>query len=110
MKLSIQFLILALLISCQTQKKQESHDFSDLISEIDSIAAANRFNGVILISSDSSNVYSKAIGFSDIKNKTKIDINDQFVIGSISKQITAVLMLREVEKVNLNWTIQSTNT
>jgi CubicO group peptidase (beta-lactamase class C family) len=54
-----------------------------------------------LVATESKIIYSKAIGFSDLENKTKLDVNDQFVIGSISKQITAVLVLREYEKENL---------
>ncbi|MDB4293608.1 beta-lactamase family protein, partial [Maribacter sp.] len=37
------------------------------------------------------------IGYSDLENKSRIKFSDQFVIGSISKQITAVLVLREYE-------------
>ncbi|WP_419212600.1 serine hydrolase domain-containing protein [Maribacter sp. X9] len=69
--------------------------------KIDSIISGQKFNGVILVATDSTVIYSKAIGFSDLENKTKLYVNDQFVIGSISKQITAVLVLREYEKANL---------
>ncbi len=43
----------------------------------------------------------KLLVFLIIENKTLIKPNDQFVIGSISKQITAVLLLREYEKGNI---------
>ena len=42
--------------------------------------------------------YSKIYGYSDIDKKVPLKINDQFVIGSISKQFTAVLVLREFDK------------
>lgn len=60
------------------------------------------FNGVILISQKGKNKYSKAYGYSDIVKKKPLQLNDQFVIGSISKQFTAVLVLREFDKGNLD--------
>ena len=98
MKFSILFLTFSLFISCQVNKQENQDDHIDLSSKIDSIIKEHKFNGVILIASDSTTVYSKAIGFSDLESKTPVELNDQFVIGSISKQITAVLILRELEK------------
>ncbi|WP_083332317.1 serine hydrolase [Cellulophaga baltica] len=69
---------------------------------MNSIINQNNFNGVIVVSTDSINIYSRAIGYSDLENKRQIKFDDQFVIGSISKQITAVLILREYEKGNLD--------
>ncbi len=46
-------------------------------------------------------VYNKAFGYSDLGQKTILEPDDQFVIGSISKQITAVLVLKEYEKGNI---------
>lgn len=37
-------------------------------------------------------------GFADFAARTPIRLNDRFVVGSISKQITAVLVLREVQR------------
>jgi len=42
--------------------------------------------------------YSKAYGLSDFEKKIPISLNDRFRIQSNSKQITAVLILKEVEK------------
>ncbi len=102
MKFSFLILTLSLLISCQTNKQKKKDYSLDLSSQIDSILKKQKFNGVILISSDSTTVYSKAIGFSDLENETTLNLKDQFVIGSISKQITAVLILREYEKGKIN--------
>ncbi len=107
MKNSLIILTFILLTSCQIYGQGNQESFVELTSEIDSIISKNKFNGVVYLSTDSIDIYSKSIGFSDLENKTKIDINDQFVIGSISKQITAVLILREYEKgkIGLNDTI-----
>ena len=100
MKLKI-FTILSLLFfaSCQPKSKQvtkESH--GELTSKIDSIISSHDFNGVVLLTKDSVTLYEKAVGYSDLEHKTALNLNDQFVIGSISKQITAVLILKAYEK------------
>lgn len=72
--------------------------------QIDSLISAktNRpFNGIILISQNGQTKYSKSFGYSNIDKKEPLKLNDQFVIGSISKQFTAVLVLREFDKGNL---------
>ncbi len=72
--------------------------------QIDNIVAHKKtkpFNGVILITENRKKKYSKVIGYSDFDKKSALKINNQFVIGSISKQFTAVLVLREFEKNNL---------
>ncbi len=62
---------------------------------------SNPFNGVVLISQNGKTVYSKVCGYSDFERKTPLKFNDRFVIGSISKQITAVIVLQEYEKGHL---------
>ena len=68
---------------------------------IDSLIDANTkrfFNGIILVSQNDKVIYSKVKGFTDLENKTPLAVDNQFVIGSISKQMTAVVVLREVDK------------
>ncbi|MCG8331425.1 MAG: beta-lactamase family protein [Chitinophagales bacterium] len=98
MKISILILTATLLISSQAVGQKKDRNYTDLTVTIDSIIENNHFNGVALLIKDSTVVYSRSIGYSDIVQKTPIVFNDQFVIGSISKQITAVLVLREYEK------------
>lgn len=98
MNYSLLILFFSFLVSCQTSKKEKLEDYSELSLKIDSIINKEKFNGVILIHKDSTVMYSKARGYSDLENKIELNLNDQFVIGSISKQITAVLLLRAYEK------------
>lgn len=75
--------------------------------QIDSLISAKTtkpFNGIILISQKGKTKYSKMYGYSDIDKKKVLKMNDQFVIGSISKQFTAVLVLREFDKGHLELT------
>jgi CubicO group peptidase (beta-lactamase class C family) len=78
-----------------------THEEDGLISEIEAIANTNNFNGVILITQGNKVITEIARGKSDLSAKNALIPTDQFVIGSISKQITAVLILREMEKGNL---------
>ncbi len=101
MKISLLILTFVLFTSCNSNGQDKKENYSDLTSKIDSITNKNEFNGVISVSTDSIDIYTKAVGYSDIESKTKLSLSDQFVIGSISKQITAVLILLEFEKGNL---------
>lgn len=73
--------------------------------QIDSIISTKTtkpFNGVILVSQNGQTKYSKTFGYSDVDKKEPLKLNSQFVIGSISKQFTAVLVLREFDKGNID--------
>jgi D-alanyl-D-alanine carboxypeptidase len=72
----------------------------DLGKSIDSlirVTSPRFFNGVILISKDGNPIYQKSHGYSDLTKKTGLQMEDQFLIGSISKQFTATLVLREIQ-------------
>ncbi len=74
------------------------------VNQIDSLLSVHTtkpFNGVVLISQNGKTVYSQVHGYSNMEKKTPLHMNDQFVIGSISKQITAVIVLQEYEKRHL---------
>ncbi len=101
MKFRLIILTFILLTSCQTNGQEKKENYANLTSKIDSIVSGSKFNGVILVSTDSIEIYSKSFGYSDLENEIQMKSNGQFVIGSISKQITAVLILREFEKGNL---------
>lgn len=73
----------------------------DIKFKIDSIITANTgkpFNGIILISQNGKEIYSGIHGYADWFKKIPLKQDDEFVIGSISKQITAVLVLQEYER------------
>lgn len=75
-----------------------------LNSAVDSllkIKTATPFNGIIYCVSDENVLVSKVQGFSDLTAKSPLKLTDQFVVGSISKQFTAVLILKEYERNNV---------
>lgn len=100
MRFTFSFLLVISLVSCQNKNDEYVH----LNLKLDSIVNHSDFNGVVLVSKDSTIIYKNTFGFSDLEQKTPLNSDDQFVIGSISKQITAALILRAVEKQNLKLT------
>lgn len=92
MKTLSLFALLLFLFSCQT-----TTEFDKEVSTILNDQSIHPFNGVCLIAKDGKVEYLKAMGYSDFENKTEIKTDDQFVIGSLSKQVTAVLVLKAVE-------------
>jgi D-alanyl-D-alanine carboxypeptidase len=98
-KTSIPLLFLLLIFS----KKGFSQ--AKFAPRIDSLIEANTkrfFNGIILVSQNDKVIYSKVKGYGNLENKTPLVIDNQFIIGSISKQMTAVVVLREVDKGRIN--------
>lgn len=98
MKVGSILMALILLASSEIIAQTGKENFDDLKSQIDSVVVNSNFNGVVLLTKRNSVIYGKAKGYSDLKTKTSMKLDDQFVIGSISKQMTAVLVLREYER------------
>lgn len=74
---------------------------SHLRERIDSLLSVKQpraFNGVVLISQKGITIYQNALGLAKSKNNELLKMNSKFVLLSNSKQITAVLILREVDK------------
>lgn len=67
-------------------------------NQLDSIFSKYNFNGSVAIFKDSVELYRNNNGFADFKNKTPIDNQTIFAIGSVSKQFTAVLILLKMEE------------
>lgn len=88
--------LLFILSSCHsTAQKKDSYTV-----KIDSLIQNTSpvFTGTILISKNGKTLYSKAKGVSDLESKKSLKLDSQFEIMSNTRQITAVLILKEVEK------------
>ncbi|KAB8051140.1 serine hydrolase [Janthinobacterium sp. FT14W] len=96
--------VLLLIFTCahaQADGHSPGEKTDDYAARIDSLikeTSPRSFNGVILITKNGKTEYSKAFGYADFDNKTPLKLDDNFRIMSNSKQVTAVLILREVEK------------
>lgn len=94
-------LIFSILYFSSNSYGQLKDDYSAKIDSLIQTTSPRNFNGVILITQKGKTKYSKVFGYSDIENKIPLTIKDNFRIQSNSKQITAVLILKEVEKGNI---------
>lgn len=56
------------------------------------------FNGIVFVSENGISKFSKTYGRPYFDKPSPFKFDDQFVVGSISKQFTAVLVLKEYEK------------
>lgn len=102
MKFYIPLFLLLFSNSFLSKGQGENQSYSALIARIETIIDDSDFNGVVLLTEGTSTVFYEAKGYSNFEDSIVMEKGDQFVIGSISKQITAVLVLREYEKGNLS--------
>jgi D-alanyl-D-alanine carboxypeptidase len=89
------------LFSCK-QAVTETNPFAREIDSLLELKTPKPFNGIILIAKDGKTEYSKVCGYSDLDKKTPLKIDDQFVIGSVSKQFTAAIVLQKYDKGHLD--------
>ncbi|GHA40310.1 serine hydrolase domain-containing protein [Photobacterium aphoticum] len=78
----------------QTQQKLDEY--------IHHLNSYGRFSGNVLIAQNNDVVYEKSIGYADVKLKRPINKDNLFKVGSITKQITAVTILRLHEQGKLD--------
>lgn len=85
-------------------------DLNDFIKELEETVSAKndpKFNGVIFIADENQIYFEKAIGVTDRKTNQVMKIDTQFCVGSLTKQITAALILKACENnyIHLNDTV-----
>lgn len=80
----------------------QNFDKNKLDNYFKTLEENNKFLGSIAVSENGKIIYSNAIGFSDIENNFKANTETKYRIGSISKTLTAVLILKAVEEGKLN--------
>lgn len=102
-------IVMLFIIGCNNSNKSNNDkeltdDYSTKIDSLIQTINPRKFNGVILITQNGKTKYAKAHGYSNFEDKTPITLEDNFRIQSNSKQITAVLIMKEVEnrKIDLN--------
>lgn len=76
----------------------EGASFSEKMDALLSVPADKPFNGIVLVSQNGASKFAKVYGRPSLENTAEFKFDDQFVVGSISKQFTSVLLLREYEK------------
>lgn len=98
MKSIFLFFTAIVLVSCSTAKLADQDHLSHRIDSLIQVKNPRVFNGVVLISKNGKNIYEKAYGFSNRDQQTKLRMDDEFSSMSIAKQITATLVMLQVEK------------
>ncbi|WP_394228773.1 serine hydrolase domain-containing protein [Pseudoalteromonas spongiae] len=74
---------------------------------VNSYVSHGAFEGVLLVSQSGEKIFEQAYGFANYDNRTPISVNSSFQIASLSKPITAtlVLKLKEQGKLKLESTL-----
>ncbi|MBB4805084.1 CubicO group peptidase (beta-lactamase class C family) [Chryseobacterium defluvii] len=89
---------LLILFSVSCFNGQSKDNYTSKIDSLIKVKTPRTFNGVVVITKDGKSKYSKAYGFKNSQTKIPLNVDDQFEIMSNTKQITSVLILKEVEK------------
>lgn len=76
----------------------EGASFSEKLDAFLSAPTEQPFNGIVLVSQDGVSKFAKVYGRPSLEKDVDFKFDDQFVIGSVSKQFTSVLLLQEYEK------------
>ena len=98
MKQIFRLTFLAILFTSYNSFAQQKKNYSKQIDSLLRTKSPREFNGVVYIQQNGKTKYAKAYGFADFNKKTPLKIDDKFSTMSIAKQITATLILQEVEK------------
>ncbi|MCA1918217.1 MAG: beta-lactamase family protein [Flavobacterium piscis] len=96
--LRITFILSSILLfSSSFLSAQKKNNYA---AQIDSLISVSNpiFNGVVLIAKNGKTVYSKVYGFTNFQTRKYLKTDSQFEIMSNTRQITAVLILKEAEQ------------
>jgi D-alanyl-D-alanine carboxypeptidase len=94
----LTYIAITILVSSYNSFGQKKDGYATKIDSLILATNPRSFNGVVFIQENGKTKYAKAYGYSDFNKKTPLKISDRFSTMSIAKQITATLILQEVEK------------
>lgn len=80
----------------------QNFDKAKLDKYFDALETNNKFMGSVALSKNGSVIYTRSVGFSDVKSQQKANENTKYRIGSISKTFTSILVQKAVEEKGLN--------
>lgn len=98
----LSLFIIAILFTSYNSSAQQKNDYSAKIDSLLNAKSPRPFNGVILLTQKGKIKYSKTFGYKNFDTKVPLKKDDQFEIMSNTKQITSVLILKEVENGKIN--------
>lgn len=94
--LFLGFMFLSPVLAAQSFEKAKLDQYFDILQEKD------KFMGSVAVSKNGELIYSKSIGYANVEERQKADANTKYLIGSISKTFTAVLVMKAVEENKLS--------
>lgn len=80
----------------QTFDQTQLNAYYDLLEENDKLM------GTVMLLKDGTPIYSRALGYADFSMDRKNELSSTYRLGSISKTITAILVMQAVEQGKLN--------
>ncbi|MEM9101102.1 MAG: serine hydrolase domain-containing protein [Pseudomonadota bacterium] len=102
---------ISIVTGCASQQQKaynkllQSYPNENFITQINTLIQKKQprfFNGIILVAKDGDIIYTKAQGYANFETKKPLALDDRFRIMSNSKQITAVLVLKEAQEGNVD--------
>jgi len=102
MKYILKLAIIAIVFTSCNSSGQKSDSYTTKIDSLLKLTKPRNFNGVVYIQQNGKTKYAKAYGYADFNKKTPLKISDRFSTMSIAKQVTATLILQQVEKGNID--------
>ena len=92
------FLVLALLMfSCHRENDSEQPELQQIDLFLEGAFAKCPTGGVVLVARQGKSIFTKAYGIADLELDVPMTIDHVLAIGSITKQFTAVMILKLVE-------------
>jgi CubicO group peptidase (beta-lactamase class C family) len=88
-KTTIVFIFSCFIFQCYGQSVEQKID--ELLT---AYAGQNKLNGSVLVAQKGKIIYEKGFGYRNAETKTPNDVNSIFQIGSITKQITAAVIMQ----------------
>jgi D-alanyl-D-alanine carboxypeptidase len=95
-------LSILLLFAIVTKVASQSLQLMASMDSLLCVPSKKSFSGIVMVAKNGEAIYTKTYGYANRDKKIALKNNNQFIIGSISKQITAVIVLQEMDRGHLN--------
>jgi CubicO group peptidase (beta-lactamase class C family) len=93
----------ALTLNCAAQTRPDAQALATEADRyLNSLVAQNRFGGAILVARDGKALWRKGYGMANLENEVPNSTQTKFLIGSVTKQFTAVAVLMLAERGKLS--------
>jgi D-alanyl-D-alanine carboxypeptidase len=89
--------LILLFLSISSYCWGQAIDSAKLDRYFEALESNNKFMGSVAVARDGKVIYTKSIGYRDLENQIKANVNTKYRIGSISKTFTTVLVFKAIE-------------